>query len=219
MKARVVSVDFSENISFRAKYVHHISRQKLSYSLRLNQCGWLIVVDRYKGINDIWFACSVDYVSLYALLQDIHGYLSTVNWYIRVREPLSGKSLSRYLICILRCVATLFAGFVRIMTLYSGCFQRFLLLVSTFCLQDFSLCRERAMAYFCMCVARFVFFALMIIQCFFLAGYPATYKNNRHWYALAASFAPAVIVWICLTIVSKAKLRRLFFVWGLYICA
>ena len=53
MKARVVSVDFSENISFRAKYVHHIKRQKLSYSLRLNQCGWLIVVDRYKGINDI----------------------------------------------------------------------------------------------------------------------------------------------------------------------
>ena len=74
-------------------------------------------------------------------------------------------------------------------------------------------------AAFCKWGARVIFFALMIIQCFFLAGYPATYKNNRHWYALAASFAPAVIVWICLTIVSKAKLRRLFFVWGLYICA
>ena len=75
------------------------------------------------------------------------------------------------------------------------------------------------MATFCMSVARFVFFALMIIQCFFLAGYPATYKNNRDLYALATTFAPAVILWICL-IASKAKLRWLFYVWDLYIiCA
>ena len=76
------------------------------------------------------------------------------------------------------------------------------------------------MASFCMRIARLLFFALMIIQCFFLAGYPATYKNNRHWYVLATSFAPAVIVWLNLIIFSKAKLRWLFFVWDLYIiCA
>ncbi|XP_020621379.1 uncharacterized protein LOC110059046 [Orbicella faveolata] len=75
------------------------------------------------------------------------------------------------------------------------------------------------MASFCKCVARLVFFALIIIQCFFLAGYLATYKKNSHWYVLATSFAPAVIVWLCL-IASNAKLRRLFYVWDLYIiCA
>ena len=74
-------------------------------------------------------------------------------------------------------------------------------------------------AAFCKWGARVIFFALMIIQCFFLAGYPATYKNNSHWYVLATSFAPAVIVWICL-IAFKAKLRWLFYVWDLYIiCA
>lgn len=52
MKARVVSVDFSENISFRAKYVHHIKRQKLSYSLSFESL-WLVVVDRYKDITDL----------------------------------------------------------------------------------------------------------------------------------------------------------------------
>jgi len=75
------------------------------------------------------------------------------------------------------------------------------------------------MASFCKCVARLVFFALIIIQSFFLAGYLATYKKNSHWYVLATSFAPAVIVWLCL-IASNAKLRRLFYVWDLYIiCA
>jgi len=75
------------------------------------------------------------------------------------------------------------------------------------------------MASFCKYAARLVFFALIIIQCFFLAGYPATYNKNPHWYVWATLFAPAVIVWLCL-IASNAKLRRLFYVWGLYIiCA
>ena len=64
----------------------------------------------------------------------------------------------------------------------------------------------------------FSFFALMIIQCFFLAGYPATYKNNSIWYVLALSYAPAVIGWLCL-ICYKAKLRWLVYVWYLYIVA
>ena len=74
-------------------------------------------------------------------------------------------------------------------------------------------------AAFCKLGARVIFFALILIQCFFLAGDPATYKNNSHWYFLATSFAPAVIVWLCL-VASKAKLCRLFFVWDFYIiCA
>ena len=74
-------------------------------------------------------------------------------------------------------------------------------------------------AAFCKWVARVIFFALIIIQCFSLAGYPATHKNNPHWYVLATSFAPAVIVWLCL-IAFKSKLRWLFYVWDLYIiCA
>ena len=73
-------------------------------------------------------------------------------------------------------------------------------------------------AKFCKYLARVVFFALLIIQCFFLAAYPATYKNDKKWYTVAISFAPALIVWLCL-LANKAKLRRLFYVWGLYICA
>ena len=75
------------------------------------------------------------------------------------------------------------------------------------------------MASFCKCAARLGFFALIIIQCFFLVGYPVTYKNDPHWFILATSFVPAVIVWLCL-VASNAKLRSLFFVWYLYIiCA
>jgi len=73
-------------------------------------------------------------------------------------------------------------------------------------------------AAFCKWGARAVFFALIIIQCIVLAGYPATYRNNSRWYALATSFAPALIVWFSL-IASNAKLRRLFYVWDLYIIA
>ncbi|KAJ7370864.1 hypothetical protein OS493_029408 [Desmophyllum pertusum] len=69
---------------------------------------------------------------------------------------------------------------------------------------------------FVKCGARAVFFALIITQCFFLAAYPVTYKDNSNWYVLAVSFAPAVIVWCCL-IASKAKLRWMFYVWDLYV--
>ena len=77
---------------------------------------------------------------------------------------------------------------------------------------------RKVMALFCKCLARLVFFALIIIQCFFLAGYPATYHKNLHWFVAATSFAPAVILWLCL-IASNAKLRSLFYVWHLYIIA
>ena len=51
-----------------------------------------------------------------------------------------------------------------------------------------------------------------------LAAYPAVYKENSRWYAVAVSYAPSVIPWICLVLFTEAKLRRLFYVWGLYIC-
>ncbi|KAJ7370868.1 hypothetical protein OS493_029412 [Desmophyllum pertusum] len=68
------------------------------------------------------------------------------------------------------------------------------------------------------CGARVAFFALIITQCFFLAAYPAEYKDNSIWYVLAGTFAPAVIVWCC-RIASKAKLRHLICVWVSYILA
>ena len=74
-------------------------------------------------------------------------------------------------------------------------------------------------AKFCTYLARAVFVALMLIQCFFLAAYPATYKHDKKLYTVAISFAPALIVWIGLLVAKKAKLRWLFYVWGLYICA
>ena len=69
---------------------------------------------------------------------------------------------------------------------------------------------------FCKWGARAIVFALIIIQCIVLPGYIAIYKNNSHWFVLATSFAPAVIGWFCL-VASNAKLRRLFYVWDLYI--
>ena len=54
--------------------------------------------------------------------------------------------------------------------------------------------------------------ALMLIQGFLLAAYPAKYKDEPRWYALVCSYAPAITV--CLF--NKAFLRRLVFVWILY---
>ena len=71
----------------------------------------------------------------------------------------------------------------------------------------------------CKWAARVAFFALIMIQCFFLAAYPASYEGNSNWYVLATSFGPAVIVWLSL-LANKAKVRWLFYVWDLYIiCA
>ena len=71
----------------------------------------------------------------------------------------------------------------------------------------------------CKRLARAAFFALIVIQCLFLAAYLADYEDNSNWYLMANTFGPAVIVWICL-IANKAKLRWLFYVWYLYvICA
>lgn len=59
-----------------------------------------------------------------------------------------------------------------------------------------------------LCVGRFLFFALIITQCFLLASYPATYKDNSAWYAVAITYVFSVIPWACLVLFSAAKLRR-----------
>ncbi|KAJ7370865.1 hypothetical protein OS493_029409 [Desmophyllum pertusum] len=67
-------------------------------------------------------------------------------------------------------------------------------------------------------VARIAFVVLLLIQDFFLAAYPATY-NNPIWYVLVLLFALAPFVGCYLILASKAELRWLFYVWGLYILA
>ena len=68
-----------------------------------------------------------------------------------------------------------------------------------------------------LCVGRILFFALIITQCFLLASYPATYKDNSAWYAVAITYVFSVIPWAGLVLFSAAKLRRLFYIWALYV--
>ena len=62
-------------------------------------------------------------------------------------------------------------------------------------------------------LGRAVLLALMLIQGFLLAAYPAEYKDEPRWYALVCSYAPAIIVWL---FNEAIFLRRLVFVWVLY---
>ena len=73
------------------------------------------------------------------------------------------------------------------------------------------------MASFLVLGGRVLFFALIITQSLMLAAYPATYKDDSNWYAVATSQAPSVIIWLSLVLFSGAKLQRLFYVWGFYI--
>ena len=61
-------------------------------------------------------------------------------------------------------------------------------------------------------LGRAVLLALMLIQGFLLAAYPAEYKDEPRWYALVCSYAPAIVMWLF----NKAFLRRLVFIWILY---
>ena len=73
------------------------------------------------------------------------------------------------------------------------------------------------MASLLVCGGRALFFALLVTQNFMLAAYPATYKDDSTWYAVAASQALSVTIWLALVLSSTAKLERLFYIWGLYI--
>lgn len=66
-------------------------------------------------------------------------------------------------------------------------------------------------------VGRLLFLVLVIAQCLLLASYPATYKNNSAWYAVAISYVPSVLPWVGLMLFKAGKLGRLFYIWGLYV--
>lgn len=44
-------------------------------------------------------------------------------------------------------------------------------------------------------LGRFLFLALLIVQGFFLASYPAQYEGKPAWYAITLFFIPAVLMW------------------------
>ena len=73
------------------------------------------------------------------------------------------------------------------------------------------------MASFLVWGGRVLFFALIVTQSFLFAAYPAEYKDDSRWYAMAASQALSVIFWLRLVLTSEAKLHRLCYVWGFYI--
>ena len=72
-------------------------------------------------------------------------------------------------------------------------------------------------------LGRFIFFALIVSQCFLFASYPVKYKDDSSWYGIATVplYGSAVIVWVCLVSPKpsrfEADLRSSFLVWGLYI--
>ena len=58
---------------------------------------------------------------------------------------------------------------------------------------------------------------MIVTQSFMLAAYPAEYRANSCWYAVAFSFAPSTILWLYLVLFKAAMLRRLVYIWGLYV--
>lgn len=64
---------------------------------------------------------------------------------------------------------------------------------------------------------RVLFLVLIFTQSFLLAAYPAEYRGDLRWYAMSASQAVLVIVWLRLAVISEAKLHRLCYIWALYI--
>lgn len=62
-----------------------------------------------------------------------------------------------------------------------------------------------------------LFLVLIIVLCFLLAPYPATYKNNPAWYAVAISYVPSVLPWVCLMLFKAGKLGRRFYRSGFYV--
>ncbi|XP_068713027.1 uncharacterized protein [Montipora foliosa] len=64
---------------------------------------------------------------------------------------------------------------------------------------------------------RLAFSLLILAQCILLASYPANYKNNLYWYLTSLSYIPSTLWWFYLLLFDQAKLRRLFYFWGLYV--
>ncbi|XP_078374400.1 uncharacterized protein LOC144657933 [Oculina patagonica] len=66
-------------------------------------------------------------------------------------------------------------------------------------------------------VGRFVFFALMVMQCFFLASYPAYYEDEDAWYAVSLLFAPSLMMWWWINSIDAAKFDHVLAFWMVYI--
>lgn len=65
-------------------------------------------------------------------------------------------------------------------------------------------------------IGRFVFFALLTIQCGFLAAYPASYKDDVRLIPVFLLYVPTLAYWIyCL--INDAGLLGMFYTWGLYV--
>ena len=67
-------------------------------------------------------------------------------------------------------------------------------------------------------IGRFVFFALVVLQWYSLASYPAKYKYGDGIYGTCLLFAPALVLWVYIMCEEK-KLHWLFVVWILYVVA
>jgi len=67
------------------------------------------------------------------------------------------------------------------------------------------------------CIGRFGFFALMILQSISLSSYPANYEHNASagFYGLILLFAPALLTWLFI-MCNEGRLPWLFVVWVLY---
>ena len=67
------------------------------------------------------------------------------------------------------------------------------------------------------CIGRFGFFALMIVQSISLSSYPANYEHNANagFYGLILLFAPALLIWLFI-MCNEGRLPWLFVVWVLY---
>ena len=63
---------------------------------------------------------------------------------------------------------------------------------------------------------RIFFLILLLTQGLFLASYPGIYRNLK-WYSIIVSYAPSVVVWLILVKFKKAKLSRIFWIWGMYV--
>ena len=78
-----------------------------------------------------------------------------------------------------------------------------------------SFLKEKLKALRLVWIGRFLFFALLMIQCGFHTAYPENYTDNARWIPIFLSYAPALFYWIhCLR--TDATLIRMFFTWGLY---
>lgn len=67
------------------------------------------------------------------------------------------------------------------------------------------------------CIGRFGFFALMIVQSISLSSYPAKYEHNANagFYGLIVLFVPALVIWMYI-MCNEGRLPWLFVVWVLY---